>query len=283
MQEIIAKLSNGIIAGPDDLMGIGECLNLIEQLESGGNLSTRQTENIDQLKQLFNGVILGESPNVTEDWSLILKLIDDLCHGPGGNRTCAPCAIGGQEQGSEGLQTGSDDEAHAPGSSGTSSDTDWQTIQRLLSEVCSDEAPPVKQDSPCNDSGLSGAGLAEASLTSAASAPEALEEATELLDPDLVRDFLEESHEHLASIELNILALEEDPADMEAINAVFRPFHSIKGVAGFLNLKDIHRLTHEVENLLDDARSQKIVVTDVMIDIILQSVDILKEIGRAHV
>ena len=73
-----------------------------------------------------------------------------------------------------------------------------------------------------------------------------------------------------------MLALETDPQDNEAINAVFRPFHSIKGVAGFLNLKDIHHLSHEVENLLDAARSGTLVISDGVIDIVLNAVDILK-------
>ncbi|MHC1745234.1 MAG: chemotaxis protein CheW [Syntrophobacteraceae bacterium] len=276
MQEIIGKLANGVIAGPDDLMGIGECLNLMEQLESDASLSEEQTENIARLKQLFNGVILGESPNVAEDWSLILKLIDDLCHCTGGNGQCTSLLTDCQQEELGGYGADREDDTDAPASTDGSSDTDWQAIQRLLNEVCSDEPPAPEQVNPEPDAPVRGAGSTNAILASNAKAPEIQEEAAELLDPDLIRDFLEESSEHLASIELNILALEENPANMEAINAVFRPFHSIKGVAGFLNLKDIHRLTHEVENLLDDARSQKIVVTDVVIDIILQSVDILK-------
>ena len=96
------------------------------------------------------------------------------------------------------------------------------------------------------------------------------------MDPELLKDFIEESKEHLSAIELNMLALETDPEDHEAINAVFRPFHSIKGVAGFLNLKEIHHLSHEVENLLDAARSGKLAVTDSVIDIVLTASDILK-------
>ena len=95
-------------------------------------------------------------------------------------------------------------------------------------------------------------------------------------DPELLRDFIEEAKEHLSSIELNMLGLETNPQDIEAINAVFRPFHSIKGVAGFLNLMEIHHLSHEVENLLDSARSGKLAVTDSVIDIVLGATDILK-------
>ncbi len=73
-----------------------------------------------------------------------------------------------------------------------------------------------------------------------------------------------------------MLSLETNPEDQEAINAVFRPFHSIKGVAGFLNFTEIHHLSHEVENLLDAARAGKIAITDSVIDIVLNATDILK-------
>src|SRR5208282_6775732 len=84
----------------------------------------------------------------------------------------------------------------------------------------------------------------------------------EMQDPELLKEFIEEAKEHLSTIELNMLGLETNPEDTEAINTVFRPFHSIKGVAGFLNLTEIHHLSHEVENLLDSARSGKMAITD---------------------
>lgn len=272
MQEIIAKLANGIIAGPDDLMGIGECLNLLDQLESEGSLAAGQGENIAHLKHLFNGVILGESSNLDEDWSRIQTLMDEICSAGDGNGGCNTIPASETHAIMEQAPELSRDETEGQALPQQTSDSDWHAIQRLLEEVCADEPEAVESKTELESPPQGTAPDSD----QATSAPEIGEEATELLDPELVRDFLEESNEHLASIELNILALEEDPSNMEAINAVFRPFHSIKGVAGFLNLKDIHRLTHEVENLLDDARSQKIVVTDVMIDIILQSVDILK-------
>ena len=98
----------------------------------------------------------------------------------------------------------------------------------------------------------------------------------ELQDPELLKEFIEEAKEHLSTIELNMLGLETNPEDTEAINTVFRPFHSIKGVAGFLNLTEIHHLSHEVENLLDSARSGKLAITDSVIDIVLGGTDILK-------
>ncbi|MBW2037085.1 MAG: Hpt domain-containing protein, partial [Deltaproteobacteria bacterium] len=60
------------------------------------------------------------------------------------------------------------------------------------------------------------------------------------------------------------------------MDAIFRPFHTIKGVSGFLNLADINRLAHEVETLLDDARDRKLAVDETVTDLILDAVDLLK-------
>jgi len=95
-------------------------------------------------------------------------------------------------------------------------------------------------------------------------------------DTDLFNDFVSEAMEHLESIELNLINLEQSPDDKECINAIFRPFHTIKGVSGFLNLQNIHKFAHAVESLLDDARNDKISVNQLIIDAVLEAVDFLK-------
>jgi two-component system chemotaxis sensor kinase CheA len=92
-------------------------------------------------------------------------------------------------------------------------------------------------------------------------------------DPELVSDFILESREHLTAIEAQLLALEQDPQNAEAINTIFRGFHTIKGLAGFLEFGFIQRFAHEVETLLDLARNSKLPVDSVLIDVILQSAD----------
>lgn len=106
------------------------------------------------------------------------------------------------------------------------------------------------------------------------------EEATAELsqDLDLFNDFVTESMEHLESIEINLINLEQSPEDKEYLNAIFRPFHTIKGVSGFLNLQDIHKFAHAVESLLDDARNDVIRVNQRVIDLILEAVDFLKNL-----
>jgi two-component system chemotaxis sensor kinase CheA len=126
----------------------------------------------------------------------------------------------------------------------------------------------------------------EAGETEAAEAdesPETVEEVDTLLVLDLAesRDLLTEFHaeavDHLAQIEAALLALEHSPDDAEALNSVFRSFHTIKGNAGFLGLVPMHRLAHEVESLLDLARDRELVLNSVIISEILRSRDALVE------
>jgi two-component system chemotaxis sensor kinase CheA len=100
-------------------------------------------------------------------------------------------------------------------------------------------------------------------------------------DPELVADFLMEASEHLALIESQMLELEQDPGAMEVLHSVFRTFHTIKGLAGFLEFYSIQAVAHEVETLLDLARNEKIVVTSTVVDVVLESADYLKgELSR---
>ena len=94
-------------------------------------------------------------------------------------------------------------------------------------------------------------------------------------DPELLADFILESREHLAGIETLALTLERDPHDAEALHSTFRSFHTIKGLAGFLELWEVQKLAHEVETVLDRARNGELVITPPAIDVVLQSADYL--------
>jgi two-component system chemotaxis sensor kinase CheA len=95
-------------------------------------------------------------------------------------------------------------------------------------------------------------------------------------DPELIGDFINEAGEHLATIESQILILERDPTAHDPLHAAFRGFHTIKGLAGFLDLGDIRDVSHEVETLLDRARNQELLLTPAVIDVVLESADYLK-------
>lgn len=92
-------------------------------------------------------------------------------------------------------------------------------------------------------------------------------------DAELRHDFVFECREHLESIEHQALILHRDPANMEAIHSLFRSFHTIKGLAGFLVFDALQRLAHEVETVLDLARNSKLVITPRVINVFLESKD----------
>lgn len=73
-------------------------------------------------------------------------------------------------------------------------------------------------------------------------------------DREVFMDFFAEADEHLANFERMLLRLEQNATDSGAVNESFRAIHSLKGMAGFLNLTEVNRLTHALESLLDIAR-----------------------------
>lgn len=100
-------------------------------------------------------------------------------------------------------------------------------------------------------------------------------------DPELVSDFVLESREHLKTVEAGLLVLEKESSNSEVLNAVFRSFHTIKGLAGFLEFAGIQALSHEVETILDLARSGQLSMSPNLIDLTLESADYVgKEVSR---
>jgi two-component system chemotaxis sensor kinase CheA len=95
-------------------------------------------------------------------------------------------------------------------------------------------------------------------------------------DSELVADFVVESREHLANIERSLLALEKNPALPDAVNSVFRSFHTIKGLTGFLGFGPIHVVAHETESLLDHARGGRIAISGQLIDVTLKAADYIR-------
>ena len=96
-------------------------------------------------------------------------------------------------------------------------------------------------------------------------------------DVPLVLDFITESNEHIESAEAGLLEMETIPDSKEVLNQIFRAFHTIKGMAGFLNLTEIGLLAHSAENLLDLARKGELILADKNTDVIFESIDMLKK------
>jgi two-component system chemotaxis sensor kinase CheA len=97
-------------------------------------------------------------------------------------------------------------------------------------------------------------------------------------DDELIREYLVESQEHLATIENDLLEMEQagEAIDEQLVNRVFRAAHSIKGGAGFFNLTRIRELAHRTESILDMVRSRQMVSTPEVVGVLLLAFDQLR-------
>lgn len=98
----------------------------------------------------------------------------------------------------------------------------------------------------------------------------------EFMDPEIFSDFIIEAKEHLETIEPNLLELESNPEDLDLLNEIFRPMHSLKGASGFLGLDKINMVAHRAENVLDELRKGKMKTTSHIMDVILNATDVLR-------
>lgn len=155
----------------------------------------------------------------------------------------------------------------------------WLTwLQEVFGPAMSgSELPPAPDESALNTAAPSGA-VPDAAPAAPVAATEVEPMVLNLADDtELLREFTNESREHLQNIELGVLTLEESPTDADTLNSIFRAFHTFKGGSGFLNLKPINRLAHELESLLDLARQNKLEISSPVIELILGGGDTLKQ------
>ena len=89
--------------------------------------------------------------------------------------------------------------------------------------------------------------------------------------------FLDETKEHLNSLNKFILELEQNPESMDTINEIFRAAHSLKGVSGIMGYKRMQALTHEMENVFSEVRNGTILVQEEIVDVMFQCLDALEE------
>ncbi len=88
--------------------------------------------------------------------------------------------------------------------------------------------------------------------------------------------FIDESNEHLQSLNEQILVLEREPDNKDTINEIFRAAHSLKGMAGTMGYKRMQNLTHNMENVFSEVRNEKLKVNSAMVDVLFQCLDALE-------
>lgn len=88
--------------------------------------------------------------------------------------------------------------------------------------------------------------------------------------------FIDETKEHLQSLNQQLLTLETEPDNAETINEIFRAAHSLKGMAGTMGFKRMQRLTHDMENVFSEIRNGKMSVTADLVDVLFKGLDALE-------
>lgn len=103
---------------------------------------------------------------------------------------------------------------------------------------------------------------------------------SDYLDPnneELLKDFFAEADAQVQVLEQNILVLENDPTNKDAIDEIFRAAHTLKGGSATVAMNELSLFTHVVEDLLDVIRADKVKVSEAIIDALLRGIDIIKE------
>ncbi|HAH63647.1 MAG TPA: chemotaxis protein CheA [Treponema sp.] len=108
---------------------------------------------------------------------------------------------------------------------------------------------------------------------------------SDYLDPnneELLKDFFAEAEQQVDNLESNVLVIENDPANREAIDEIFRAAHTLKGGSATVEMNEISTFTHTVEDMLDEIRSDRLKVTEPVIDVLLHSIDVIKAMLEAR-
>lgn len=93
---------------------------------------------------------------------------------------------------------------------------------------------------------------------------------------EILQDFLVESFELVEKLDEDLVELESRPDDLELLNGIFRVAHTVKGASSFLNFDVLTHLTHHMEDVLNKARHGELVITPDVMDVILESIDLMK-------
>lgn len=88
--------------------------------------------------------------------------------------------------------------------------------------------------------------------------------------------FIDETKEHLQTLNDQVLIMEQDPENVDTVNEIFRAAHSLKGMAGTMGFKRMQRLTHDMENVFSEIRNGKMSVTPDIVDIVFKCLDALE-------
>lgn len=93
---------------------------------------------------------------------------------------------------------------------------------------------------------------------------------------ELLKDFFTEAQSQVDTLESNILVIESDPSNHEAIDEIFRAAHTLKGGSATVEFTELAEFTHKVEDVLDELRSDRLAANEEIVDLLLNSIDVIK-------
>lgn len=108
---------------------------------------------------------------------------------------------------------------------------------------------------------------------------------SDYLDPnneELLKDFFSEAEQQVETLESNVLVIEHDPTNHEAVDEIFRAAHTLKGGSATVEMNELSSFTHKVEDVLDEIRSDRLSVDGKVVDILLSSIDVIKAMLEAR-
>jgi two-component system chemotaxis sensor kinase CheA len=239
-QQVDALALNTVMLDSEDIPGLGEILKSLESIEdlAGGLEEPHLASILKAMKGYVEKLILGERSDLTPFTAGISQL----------QKICRNLMEGREFR--EDISSLLVSLGHKESDPGVGNPPGLDSVEKTDKEF--------QEDEKAKDEEVSASAVSEE-------------------DREIIIDFVTEALENLGTIEVKSMDLEQDPSDLDTINAIFRPFHTVKGVSGFLNFNKINRLSHIVENLLDKARNKELTIDGEIIDIILNSVDILKK------
>ncbi|MDF1615175.1 chemotaxis protein CheA [Desulfurivibrio dismutans] len=258
-----------LMVEPGDLSVVGELLAAAEDL-----LATRdEVANLPVLhamahafKSALERMIMGELPDSAENYELLGKAITQIQEAvrKGADMDEAGVEAFARHLSDAGYLVSAAELLGDPGQVGPKEE-EQAAAAAPSGDDASASPPPEEEAEPAT-----APAAPEPAATGSGGVPDFLQ------DKELLGGFIDEAFEHLESIEVNVLELEQNPGDLDIINNIFRPFHTIKGVSGFLNLRTINKLAHATENLLDDVRNGKREMDSDVIDLVLTVGDTLR-------
>lgn len=99
---------------------------------------------------------------------------------------------------------------------------------------------------------------------------------------ELLKDFFAEADQQIEILESNTLVIEQDPDNKDAIDEIFRAAHTLKGGSATVEMNELSQFTHAIEDLLDEIRSDRLKVTEPVVDLLLSAIDIVKAMLRSR-